>query len=92
MITLRIISMIAWLVLFANMAPAVWSIITGKPRTGDPVRLVFAAFSVVVVGFNLRWLLIPESIAVQAALHVLSAGTAVYAIITARSYGRGDHV
>ena len=92
MTALRILNLIAWLWVFAHMAPALWSILRGQARLGDPVRLVCAAFAFLVIGFNARWLLIPESQAVQAALYAISAVVAGFTSWTARSYGRGDHV
>ena len=92
MTAMRIASLIAWSILFAAMVPSLFSILRGCARTGDPVRLVFAAFAVVVIGFNLKWLLLPESVIAQAALHLLSGAVAILAIFTARSYGRGAHV
>lgn len=92
MTALRILNAIAWTLVFAYMAPALWSILRARARGGDPARLVCAAFAVLVVGFNLRWLLIPESVAVQAALYALSMVVAWFTIATARSYGRGPDV
>jgi len=92
MTALRIINVISWLVVLIYMAPAVVGILRSKPRDGDPPRLIYASFALLVISFNLRLLALPESQAVQAALLALSTVVAGFTLRAARAYGRGTHV
>lgn len=92
MITLRILNLIAWCGVLAYMMPAVASIMRGKTRMRDPNHLIYAAFAVLVIGFNLRWLAVPDSDLMQAGLLCIGIAIAVMTILAARAYGRGDHV
>jgi len=89
MLWLRLINLAGWLLVLAYMAPAVLGVLRGKPRDGDPPRLIYAAFALLVIGFNLRMLAVPESQIVQAALLGLSAVVSVFTLRAARAYGRG---
>lgn len=92
MTALRIVNLAAWLMVLAYMAPAVVGILRGKPRGGDPARLIYAAFALLVVGFNLRFLALPESVAFHWGLLILSIVVAGFTLRAARAYGRGTHV
>jgi hypothetical protein len=88
---LRILNVIVWGSMLVYMAPAAWSAAFGKAtRRGDPMRLACLAMAFVMIGFNLRWLLIPDDTAVWMALCALSAAAGVYILMLARSYGRGS--
>jgi hypothetical protein len=90
---LRILNVIVWGGLIAFMLPGAWSAAFGKAvRRGDPMRLACLATGAVMVGFNLRWLLAPDSIILWQALYGLAAAVGVYIIMLARAYGRGPHV
>lgn len=90
---LRILNVAIWLGGMIYMAPGAWAAASGKNvRRGDPMRLACLATGFLMVGFNLRWLLIPDSEALFIALLTLSAVDGVYIVMLARSYGRGGHV
>jgi hypothetical protein len=92
MLLLRLINLAGWLLVLAYMAPAVLGILRGKPRDGDPARLIYAAFALLVVGFNLRFLALPESVVFHWGLLILSIVVAGFTLRAARAYGRGTHV
>lgn len=90
MTVLRIISTLVWAALLLYMLPAAWAAIARThTRRGDPVRLGMAIICLTTMGFNLRWLIAPQSELTWKVLYVLSALAAVYHIILARVYGRG---
>jgi hypothetical protein len=85
MLWLRLINLAGWLLVLAYMAPAVLGILRGKPRDGDPPRLIYASFALLVVGFNLRFLAFPESVAFHWGLLILSVIVAVFTLGAARA-------
>jgi hypothetical protein len=58
----------------------------------DPPRLIYAAFALLVVGFNLKFFALPESVLFHWALLILSIVVAGFTLRAARAYGRGAHV
>jgi hypothetical protein len=93
MTALRILNLIIWGGMMIYMAPGAWSAVSGKAlRRGDPMRLACFATAFVIVGFNLRWLLLADNMMVWQALYVLSAGVGVYIVVLAHAYGRGPRV
>jgi hypothetical protein len=93
MVELRILNVVVWGIMLVYMIPGAWSAAFGKDlRRGDPMRLACLSTAFVMVGFNLRWLLAPDSIVLWQALYGLSAASGVYIILLARAYGRGPRV
>jgi hypothetical protein len=89
----RILNIVIWLSMMIYMAPGAWSAVTGKAlRRGDPMRLACFATAFVIVGFNGRWLLAPDSEMIWQTLYALSAAVGVYIIRLAHAYGRGPRV
>jgi hypothetical protein len=89
MIALRIINLIVWGAMLLYMLPGAWSATTGRARYGDPMRLACALTAIVMIGFNLRALLIPHDEMIWKALLVLSAALALFILQLGRTYGRG---
>lgn len=92
MLWLRLINLAGWLLVLAYMAPAVLGILRSKPRDGDPPRLIYAAFALLVVGYNLKFFALPESVLFHWGLLVLSIVVAGFTLRAARAYGRGTDV
>ena len=93
MTALRILNIVIWGAMAAYMMTGAWSAIRRTHvRRGDPMRLACLATALVMIGFNVRWLLIPENVLVWQGLYVLSAGVGCYIIALARAYGRGPRV
>jgi len=89
---LRVLNLIAWSAVLIMMAPAVWSIVRGQARAGDPYRLVFFAYALMAIGFSARWLVAASSNQAYVVLYLLSATVAVLTIKAAWSYGRGSRL
>lgn len=90
---LRILNVIIWGCMAAYMFSGAWSAIVGSNvRRGDPMRLACFATALLMVGFNLRWLLVPDSIWTFQALYGLSAVLGAYIMVLAHAYGRGPRV
>lgn len=89
MFALRVINLIAWGIMLAYMLPGALSSTTGKARYGDPMRLACGLTAVVMIGFNLRALLLPDDELIWKGLLVLSAALALFILQLGRTYGRG---
>jgi drug/metabolite transporter (DMT)-like permease len=90
---LRIANVGIWAALLACMFTGARSAVTGKEvRRGDPMRLGLSAVCLVMILSNVRWLLMPESDALFAAIYVLSALVGLYVIMLGRAYGRGPRL
>ncbi|MBB3348803.1 hypothetical protein [Sphingomonas sp. BK069] len=89
MTALRILSNICWglmLLYVLRGAVAAW---IKHARFGDPMRLACAPTAVVVISFNMRWLLWRDDESLLKALLVLSSVLALYILRLAHTYGRG---
>lgn len=89
MTALRIINLLCWGTMLAYMLPGAWSAVTSRARYGDPMRLACALTAVIVIGFNLRWLLVPDDQLLWKALLTLSAVVALFILRLGVTYGRG---
>lgn len=90
MTMLRILSFLAWFGMAVFMASGAWAAATRRrERHGDAMRLACFATAFVVCGFNLRWLITPDSLFAWRLLHVLSIAVALYIIKLGLRYGRG---
>lgn len=91
MTLLRVLNIIAWASMLAYMLPGAWSAARGgvKVRRGDPMRLACAMTGIVMVGFNLRWLLAPDDQMIWKSLLVVNIALALYILALGRAYGRG---
>lgn len=92
MTLLRILNILCWAAVLIYMTPGVFDILRGRPRTGDPARLVCFTYAVVSIAFAVRWLVLPNDHEVWALLYGLSSAAALYTLYAARSYGRGPRV
>lgn len=93
MTELRVLNLIVWGLMALYMTTGAWSAVFGaNTRRGDAMRLACFATAIVMVGFNLRWLVAPDSIWTWQALYVLSAGLGCYILWLAHAYGRGPRV
>lgn len=87
---LRVINIVVWSGLLLYMIPGAHHAVTGKDvRRGDPMRLGVGAVCLVMLLGNLRWLLVPDSDLLFAAIYVLSAIVGLYVARLAHAYGRG---
>ncbi|MFS0771027.1 hypothetical protein [Sphingomonas sp. 1P08PE] len=89
---LRLLNVASWGAALIYVLPGASAAVFGPARRGDPMRLGCATTAIVMLGFVLRWLVMPDSEAAWAALYALGAADAVFIIALARSYGRGGHV
>lgn len=92
MLILRLITIVVWLAVAAYMAPAVWSLVRGQSRSGDPARLVCFAYAALAILGTLRFLIAPNHDDLFGAVYGLSISTALLTLATAKSYGRGPMV
>lgn len=92
MTELRILNVVVWALVAVYMAPGAYGALGKRPRRGDAMRLACFVTSLIMAGFSLRWLLLPNNDAVWQALYVLAAGDGCYIAWLARTYGRGPHV
>lgn len=93
MTELRLLNVLVWGIMLVMMSSGAWSAAFGNDlRRGDPMRLACFATAFVMVGFNVRWLIWPDSVLMWQALYVLSAASGVYIMLLARAYGRGPRV
>lgn len=93
MTVLRIVNVLIWGTMALYMVTGAWAAISGiGVRRGDPMRLACFATALVMAGFNLRWLIAPDSIWTWQALYALSAALGVYIMALAYAYGRGPRV
>jgi hypothetical protein len=89
----RIVAMVLWCCVAFYMAPAAFSVATGRRlRINDPFRFAIFIIALLQNGFALRGLLAQGDEDLLFGLHVLSAVIACYVVRLARAYGRGDHV
>lgn len=89
MTILRIINLLIWSAVLIYMARGAAAAMTKHARYGDPMRLACALTAVVVLGFNLRWLLVPHDFLLWKLLLVLSAALAAFILRLGITYGRG---
>lgn len=89
MTLLRLINLLIWSVVLIYMARGAVAAVTKHARYGDPMRLACALTAIVVLGFNLRWLLLPRDVLLWQALLVLSAALAGFILRLGMTYGRG---
>lgn len=87
---LRVLNVLIWGGMAVFMARGAWAQATKREvRRGDPMRLACFATGIVVAGFCLRWLILPENDAVFVMLYLLAAAVGVYIVKLGRDYGRG---
>ncbi len=89
MTILRIINLCCWGAMLAYMLPGACAALGRHARYGDPMRLACALTAIVVMGFNLRWLVVPNDLVLWKGLLVLSAVLAVFILRLGLTYGRG---
>lgn len=89
MTLLRIINLLIWSAVLVYMARGAIAAMTKHARYGDPMRLACALTAIVVLGFNLRWLLLPADKMLWQLLLVLSAALACFILRLGVTYGRG---
>lgn len=90
MSALLILSMVSWSAVVIYMAPAVYSAIMGRPRRGDPARVVCFGFGLLCVGGVSRIMFFPDSDEALAVVVLAGIILAWHTIYAARSYGRGS--
>ena len=86
---LRYVNMVAWAPVLVFMAPAVWSSLMGRARSGDPHRLIFFCFAFLMEGYGFRRIIFPNGDEGYNALYVLSTALGIYVLVVARAHGRG---
>ena len=92
-IMLRLVALIAWGAMFAFMAPGAFSVMRRTHmRRGDPMRLACATTAIVFMGYQLRFLILPDNESLRYLLHVASAANAVFVVRLGVAYGRGPIV
>jgi len=84
------ISIAAWFVVWAVTLPGSCRVVFGKGGDHDAVKLSFNFVAVILLSFNLRWLLAPESMFALNVLRLFSAALAVFLIIIVRFYRRAS--
>ena len=90
---LRIVTIIAWGIVFFFMIPGAWSAFRGRAvRRGDPMRLGVLAVAFLFVSYGIRSLVAPDFEAGRVILNALSLATAVYVWRSAHAYGRGPRL
>lgn len=93
MTALRILNVIVWGAMSVFMLSGAWAAVTGRGvRRGDPMRLACFVTGLLLMGFSLRWLIVPDDIWIWEALYTLSITDALYIIALGYVYGRGPMV
>lgn len=92
MTLLRIINLLVWSAVLSYMARGAVAAVTKHARYGDPMRLACALTAIVVLGFNLRWLLLPDDKLLWQLLLILSAALAGFILRLGVTYGRGPRL
>lgn len=90
---LRILSLLVWSWPFLAFAPAVYHTLRGDAVAGEDVRSAVWFTDLVIIGFNMRWVLFPmpaqymESLAITlwSGLYVLSAVAGLLLTSTVRA-------
>lgn len=86
---IRICVIAVWLVVWIYMSPAIWALIRGEPRSGDPARAACFGYATVSILLTTRSLLLPENEELWAFCYALSICVALYTLHAAKAYGRG---
>jgi len=86
----RVLYIAAWLGVLAYTTSGVYALAFGRPRSGDPARLVVAGFSILQIMFASRAQWFPNNDILWAGLYVLGAIWAGYTVLAAKAYGRGN--
>ena len=86
---LRLACMAAWAIVALSVLPSAYRAIRQRACENDPFRAAFAFVGLLLMGFNLRWLIAPEDVAVWLALHGISLLLALYVFRVCRAHGPG---
>jgi hypothetical protein len=95
---LIIVSGALWLATALALIRSPWCLMVGCARRYDLMRTCSFFAGLLIAGQAMRWVVFPPwltgmtdlELMVWAALYSLSCGLAVFTLIVARAYGRGD--
>jgi len=82
-------SIIAWALVAAATLPATARLFTGKGDQHDAVKFSYTLFALMVLGFNFKWLLMPESLVTSDVLRAGGIAVALFLLAIIRVYRAG---
>lgn len=81
-------SIFMWLLLIVTNTPAAMRLARGKGVGYDPVRWAFWLISALFLLFNVRWIVLPDSMAALNILRICSIILAFYLLVLVRYFKR----
>lgn len=88
---LRLVSIAAWALVAGCLGGSAYRAIRGRTFAYDNFRAGFFFVALLMIGFNLRWLLAPDDQGVWLALYALSALVAFFVLKVVRAHGKGGN-
>lgn len=76
----------AWIAVLAVTSPGTWRLMRGKGGDHDAIKFSYFAVSVVILAFNIRWIVAPESEFALELLRVFSIALALFLMVIVRFY------
>lgn len=83
------LSIIAWFAVFVFTVPATTRLFAGKGSQHDAVKFSYTLFALLILGFNFKWLLIPQSALTLDVLRLLGVVVALFLLAIIRVYRAG---
>lgn len=88
---LRLLSIVAWALVAGCLGRSAARAIRGRTYAFDNFRAAFFFVALVMIGFNLRWLLAPDDQGTWLALYALSVLAAFYVLKVVLAHGKGSN-
>lgn len=83
---LRILGTIVWAAVLVAHAKPLWRVLVGRPLYYDPLRSIFAATALMVIGYHVHWLFSARSESIYVGLNLFSLILGVMTISVVRRY------